>query len=104
VAANARAALDLLLGGRLPCAILLDLAMPIMDGWQFLAARQRNAAVARVPVALMSGSIDRRALEFEASGYLEKPFDPTELRRTVERCCARWRPAPRPESATATSG
>jgi CheY-like chemotaxis protein len=88
IAANARMALDSLLAGRLPCVILLDLAMPIMDGWEFMMRRQRDAALARIPVALMSGSIDRRALVLDAEEYLNKPFDPQELLATVQRCCA----------------
>jgi CheY-like chemotaxis protein len=101
VATNAREALDHLQGSRLPCAILLDLAMPIMDGWQFMAARRANAAVARIPVALMSGSLDRRALALDANGYLEKPFDETQLQSMVQHCCAGWSDPARGAAATA---
>ena len=101
VATNAREALDRLAGSRLPCAILLDLAMPIMDGWQFMAARRQRAAVARIPVALMSGSLDRQALALDANGYLQKPFDPAQLRSMVQRCCAAWRGCEPRAAATA---
>jgi CheY-like chemotaxis protein len=90
VAANAREALDSLQAGRRPCVMLLDLDMPIMDGWAFMMARQRDAALASIPVALMSGSIDRRALALDADGYLEKPFDPSRLLAMVAHCCAAW--------------
>jgi CheY-like chemotaxis protein len=86
-ATNAREALDRLRAGPLPCAILLDLAMPIMDGWQFMTARRLDAPVAGVPVVLMSGSLDRRALALDATGYLQKPFDASQLLAMVQRCC-----------------
>jgi CheY-like chemotaxis protein len=86
-ATNAREALNGVQAGPAPCAILLDLAMPIMDGWQFMAERRWHAALARVPVALMSGSIDRRALVLDADAYLQKPFDATQLLAVVAQCC-----------------
>ena len=87
LAANAREALDSLGAGGPPCLILLDLAMPIMDGWEFLLERQRNPAAARVPVVLMSGSIDHLALALEAEGHLAKPFTAGQLLAVVTRCC-----------------
>jgi DNA-binding response OmpR family regulator len=39
---------------RLPCLILLDLMMPVMDGFQFLAARERESTLASVPVIVMT--------------------------------------------------
>ena len=35
-----------------PDAIILDLMMPIMDGWQFLDAKARDAAISHVPVLI----------------------------------------------------
>ena len=88
VAVNARSALDELHAGHLPCAILLDLEMPIMDGWKFLMERQRDTTLWRIPVALVSGSIDKRALALDAECHLAKPFDANQLLATVQRCCA----------------
>jgi CheY-like chemotaxis protein len=43
--------------GALPDLILLDLAMPVMDGWGFLAERGRDARLAAIPVILLSAGI-----------------------------------------------
>jgi len=43
----------------LPDAILLDLRMPNVDGWQFLAEKQREAGLAAIPVVIWSSEHDR---------------------------------------------
>ena len=48
--ANGREALDFLRSGKRPCVILLDLMMPVMDGWQFLEEQKRDPALAAIPV------------------------------------------------------
>ncbi len=58
--------------------ILLDLAMPIMDGWEFLRELRANPATAEIPVLVItahgqSGTATEVA-EIGAQGYLEKPF------------------------------
>jgi PAS domain S-box-containing protein len=71
-----------------PAAILLDLAMPIMDGWTFLEERARDRALGAIPVLVMSGSRDAGAdiAVFDVR-YVEKPVRPErlldELARTV---------------------
>lgn len=59
----------------LPSIILLDMRMPVMDGWTFAKTlRDRGAAV---PVVVMTAAEDARrwAAEIGAEGYLAKPFD-----------------------------
>lgn len=60
-----------------PDAVMLDVMMPEMDGWQVLAALRRQRATARLPVVMMSAAADprnhHRARESGAA-YLEKPF------------------------------
>ena len=56
-AENGRQALDLLASWR-PAVILLDLMMPVMDGWTFLAAQQADPILASIPVIVMSASGD----------------------------------------------
>jgi CheY-like chemotaxis protein len=56
-AASGRAALALLSGGApLPDAMLVDLMMPAMDGWQFLAAVERDPTLAGIPSAVVSAA------------------------------------------------
>jgi DNA-binding response OmpR family regulator len=64
--------------------IVLDLEMPVMDGWTFYRAlRVRNRST---PVLILSayGSSDARA-ELGADDALTKPFDPYELVEHVQR-------------------
>jgi CheY-like chemotaxis protein len=61
---------------QLPKLILLDLMMPVMDGYEFRAEQTRNPRISRIPVLLMSAGIDMQAKadELGAKGYLKKPF------------------------------
>jgi CheY-like chemotaxis protein len=81
-AANGADALDVIAGTD-PALILLDLNMPVMDGWQF--ARALAARSLRIPVIVMTaaGDVARHAQELGAVGWLRKPFDLTELLRVV---------------------
>jgi CheY-like chemotaxis protein len=60
-----------------PAAVLLDLMMPVMDGWEFLRRCRACAPCANVPVVVMSAARDaaRAAHELGAQAYLTKPFD-----------------------------
>src|SRR5215208_4929775 len=60
VAANGQEALAILSGGFRPCLILLDLDMPVMDGWQFCAVHQQRTDLAAVPLAIMSAAQNLR--------------------------------------------
>jgi CheY-like chemotaxis protein len=69
-----------------PDVILLDLKMPVMDGWQFLAERAKDAAARETPVVLLSG------LPFipNAPGvadFLSKPINPARVIDCVRRFC-----------------
>src|SRR4051794_37746057 len=57
-AANGRKALDRLRGGARPDLILLDLMMPVMDGWQFRAEQRRDQVLADIPVIVCSAAGD----------------------------------------------
>jgi CheY-like chemotaxis protein len=60
-----------------PRAILLDLMMPVMNGWEFLRECRRRPTCKRVPVAVMSAARDAAAAadELGAQAFLTKPFD-----------------------------
>ncbi len=77
-AANGQEALDYLNGReRQPALILLDLMMPVMNGWQFRAAQQQRAEIAEVPVVVISadGGVPQKAASLQAVGYLKKPVE-----------------------------
>lgn len=73
----------------LPDLILLDLMMPLMDGYQFRARQMQDPRLSHIPVLLMTagGDIQAKAKELDARGYLRKPFkDVITILTTIERC------------------
>jgi len=71
------------IGERCPDLLLLDLAMPVMDGWQVQAHLRQGGW--SLPVVFMSAGYDAReeARRHHADGYLNKPFDMDDLLNTV---------------------
>lgn len=73
---------------RNPCLIVLDLRMPVMDGFQFLHALRREKKWAHIPVMAFTGEILPRRELRRFAGLIEKPLDPPKLFRALERFCA----------------
>jgi len=69
----------------LPGLILLDIAMPKMTGWEFLAHQQRDPRLSTIPVVLMSAlahvDCDERALS--AVAMVGKPMDLLDLEEVL---------------------
>src|SRR4051794_32237552 len=84
-AANGREALNLLLTQPLPQIILLDLRMPVMNGWEFRQRQRQDARLAGIPVVVISGVEDIRheAEQVGAATYLTKPVSPEYLLETL---------------------
>jgi CheY-like chemotaxis protein len=86
--ANGREALNYLqTGDHPPEVILLDLMMPVMDGWEFRRQQQANPAVADVPVIVLSALDQSRAANVNAAAFLKKPLDFDRLLELVRRYC-----------------
>lgn len=70
-----------------PCAMVVDLRMPVMDGAELRHRQLANAALADVPFILMSAWPDLRlaAANLGAADVLEKPFGNEELKTAIER-------------------
>ena len=85
-AANGREALEKLHheGASL---VLLDLMMPVMDGWQFRQAQVQNETLASIPVIVVSAAGRDRIERIDADAYLSKPIDLEELLRYVTEFC-----------------
>ena len=86
-AANGRQALDRLDQGARACVILLDLMMPVMDGWEFRRRQIRDAHLARIPVIVFSAAGRERMHQIDADDYLAKPVDLEELLERINRHC-----------------
>lgn len=82
-------ALGRLRGGTRPSVILLDLMMPIMNGWQFRYEQRQDSDLAKIPVVVVSAKSDSRqhAEWLEADGYISKPIDLNVLLGTLRRYC-----------------
>lgn len=76
LASNGREALDLLRRGPTPQVILLDLMMPVMNGWDFRVRQLQSPAIAGIPVIVMTG-VDEPPLpiSLRPAAYLRKPLE-----------------------------
>jgi CheY-like chemotaxis protein len=88
-AANGQEALDHLRSGH-PRVILLDLMMPVMDGWQFRDEMRRDPSLSAIPVVVMSADagLEGKAAGMDAVAVLQKPITLDRLLETVHRLCA----------------
>jgi CheY-like chemotaxis protein len=68
------AALRHLHGGARPCLILLDLMMPVMDGWTFRREMLNDPALAAIPVVLITAAGEQRTSVVSAEQVLHKPL------------------------------
>ena len=90
-AANGKEALARLRDGERPCLMVLDLMMPVMNGWELRAAMLADGDLAKVPVVVVSGKgrippDEERTLA--PAAVLVKPFELSELLDVVARFCA----------------
>ena len=78
-AANGQDALDLAFTTR-PAVVLLDLSIPVLDGFGVAAALRADERTRALPVVVITGEtgprITRRVFEMGAAGFFTKPFDP----------------------------
>ena len=86
---NGQEALTALESGLRPCLVLLDLMMPVMNGWQFIEQVRTRQDLARIPIVVITA-------HHGPPGYrtLKKPFDLTELRQAVRDHCGCGRGMP----------
>jgi CheY-like chemotaxis protein len=71
-----------------PTLVLLDMRMPVMDGWEFAAALRASGI--DVPLVVMTAARDARrwAEEIGATAYVAKPFDLPELLSKLDELCS----------------
>ena len=86
-AANGREALDLAIKLR-PDLVILDVMMPILNGFEVTAAIRGNEDLADMPVMLLTARVQeedvQRGFAAGADDYIKKPFSPDELRSRVK--------------------
>jgi CheY-like chemotaxis protein len=84
-AENGQIALDILKKmPRLPCLIVLDLAMPVMDGRAFLKVRVRDPIIRDIPVVVVSGNVQGGVPLEGIDAYLRKPVKVERLIEVID--------------------
>ena len=88
-ASHGAEALARLQAGARPCLILLDLTMPVMDGWTFCQEKQKDPALAPIPILVVSavGRTDPRNASMRVVDHLTKPLNIGKLLAAVHLHC-----------------
>ncbi len=86
IAENGFDALKILDQGEIPNLILLDMKMPIMNGWAFaIEFLNRHDHLSPIVVITAAGDAEQRARDIGAIGWVEKPFDLNQLLKKIEK-------------------
>jgi CheY-like chemotaxis protein len=90
-AANGQEGLELALD-HVPDVVLLEISMPVLDGFGLAAALQADERTRELPLIFLTTEIDplvkAQAFETGAHGVIEKPFDPSAVTSFIERVVA----------------
>ncbi len=81
-AANGQEALGKLGNNAGVSLILLDLMMPVMNGWQFLSAIEKSPVLKKIPIIVVTVFSDQ-AKDLKVRGVIKKPFDLNDLIKEV---------------------
>jgi len=76
-------------GGSPPGVILLDLMMPVMDGWSFRSAQRSDPRISGIPVVVVSADAEGTLASLAPEAFLPKPYDLARLLAVVGRYCTR---------------
>ena len=85
-AGNGKEGIDALTGHPRPCLILLDLMMPVMDGWGFVGAIEHDPSLGRIPVVVVT-AFTNQAGKINARSIIAKPIPLEVLYETVRAYC-----------------
>ena len=77
------------------CVILLDLMMPVMNGYEFREEQLKDPSIASIPIIVITadGRAREKAAQLGSDRYFQKPLAPAELLRAIREFC----PPPPPE-------
>ena len=89
VAFDGEEGLDLACSER-PDLIVLDLDMPVMDGWELLGKAKSDPDIQNIPVVVVTAHLmpgeRNRVIKAGGAGYVSKPFKVGELVGEIQRC------------------
>ena len=82
-------ALALMRGGWTPALVLVDLKMPVLDGWGFCEQLEADEELHDTPVAIFTASASIGALPYRRvdAGFFQKPLDFNRLIKVATRFC-----------------
>ena len=86
-ASNGAEALTYLRGGGSASVILLDLRMPVMDGWEFRRAQRGDPVLAGIPIVVLSGIEADAFQDMDPAASFHKPVSFHEVVGVVRRLC-----------------
>jgi len=86
-ATNGMDALDRLRWGLRPCAVLLDMQMAVMTGWDFRAEQGRDPTLTEIPVVAMTAGYWKERDRGDYAARIAKPIDVQELKATLAKYC-----------------
>ena len=92
-AENGQVGLDLLRAGARPCLVLLDLHMPLVDGFTFRRRQLEDPRIAGIPVVVMTGQPGsaHEAERLDVALTMSKPVAPSRVLGIVEQYCSHAR-------------
>jgi CheY-like chemotaxis protein len=86
-ATNGLEALEVLRAGACPCLVLLDLMMPVMDGYVFLETRKSDPALAAIPIAVITAGRHLDWQRLDCAALVPKPIRLPALMSVIEKFC-----------------
>lgn len=84
---NGKECFDQLNAGKIPDIILLDIMMPIMDGWEVQRRLREHASWKNIPVVFLTAKTDiysKQTGSILSKDYIEKPFEITDLKKRID--------------------
>ena len=69
-----------------PCVILLDLMMPVMNGWEFIEIISKDIMLSTIPIIVVS-AFGEKNTNPKPSAYIQKPIDLDALLSAVSKHC-----------------
>jgi PleD family two-component response regulator len=89
ILSNGQDALRILGAGSLQlAAVITDLHLPLVDGFELVAAIRSHHRYSRLPIVVVSGDnhpeVSNRVFQMGADAFFAKPYSPAEIRQTVK--------------------
>lgn len=84
---NGKEGLNLLNQMERPCLVILDMMMPVMDGWGFLEALGQDQRLTSLPVIVVTAFSERTQATGQVKEVIKKPVDLNDLLETVKGYC-----------------